>query len=739
MERRLPKLSVNALYRLKWLVGALMAFVSMTALLNLESLSRVPAVIGITAIGACIFFPKQYSSTPPIVWKVFAFIIVPLVSIDVLARETIPALLNLNTWLVIYRALNHQKRREEMQLVLLCLFLLVMTGMLTASLLLGLQLLFFSGLAIGFLTAGTILDSKSGGRSEEIDAYNAWQKHEGWFHLVRSSRYRNLAIGSAMFTALIGIAGVAFLFIPRVDIQNKVNLFNMKAASSQTGFSESVNLGEVTNIKNDTRVALRVDVSGEQIVPTTPYWRILALDSYNNGSFSISPNLKESLNDRGTTPYMAVRYWSDRRFSDMPSRDETRDRWTFFVEPGVSKFLPVLGSFKQFTFANLNELSIGPQFHVFSLRETPSRMVSYQLEGVDFNSNIPDVPADRFNETIMRRISQTEEFPSYSYPESLLGLPNDKAAKEYLDIIVQKITGGVPMDAVAFATRATQYLSESHNYSMSVNLPEASGLNDPVVRWLQSDLDGHCEFFASSLILLSRAAGFPSRVVIGYKGGAWNAFEKYYMVRNSDAHAWCEVFDGKDSWFRVDPTPGSDLPMAPQTTVPIEAQMGESDTLAYVDSLRMLWYRRIVNFDEQAQKEVVILMKDFFLAYIQVAEEWVISAAKEVYSWIVAPWSTKKFLYSMSSLVVAILVLLFQRKLALNYRELFLATFRRGDPIRCKASKVLKKYETKHRDLTDDAKGKRESVILDLKRLRFGRRDSWSNPRIVFKEARRWY
>lgn len=294
------------------------------------------------------------------------------------------------------------------------------------------------------------------------------------------------------------------------------------------------------------------------------------------------------------------------------------------------------------------------------------------------------------------------------------------------------------MDAVAFATRATQYLSESHNYSMSVNLPEASGINDPVVRWLQSDLDGHCEFFASSLILLSRAAGFPSRVVIGYKGGAWNAFEKYYMVRNSDAHAWCEVFDGKDSWFRVDPTPGSDLPMAPQTTVPIEAQMGESDTLAYVDSLRMLWYRRIVNFDEQAQKEVAILMKDFFLAYIQVAEEWAISAAKEVYSWIVAPWSTKKFIYSMTSLVVAILVLLFQRKLALNYRELFLATFRRGDPIRRKASKVLKKYETKHRDRTDDAKGKRESVIQDLKRLRFGRRDSWSNPRIVFKEARRW-
>ncbi len=738
MEQRLPKLSISDLYRLKWLVGALMALVSITALLNLDSLSKIPAVIGIVAIVSCILFPKLYASAPPLVWKIFALSIVPLVSIDILAKETVPALLNLNTWLVIFRALNHQKRREEMQLVLLCLFLLVMTGMLTASLVFGLQLLFFSGLAIGFLTAGTILDSKSGGKSEEIDSLKAWREHEGWVKLARSSRYRNLAIGSAMFAVLIGIAGFAFLFIPRVDVENKVNLFNMKAAASQTGFSESVNLGEVTNIKNDTRVALRVDVTGERMVPATPYWRMLALDSYNNGSFSISPDLKEMLNDGGTTPYMAVRYWKDRWFSDLPSRDAERDRWTFFVEPGVSKFLPVLGSFKQFTYANLGELSIGPQMHAFSLKETPSKMVSYQLEGVDFSSNIPDVPADRFSESSSRRINGIEESPNYSYPDSLLGLPNDEAARKYLDSVVLEITGGVPMDAVSFATRATQYLSEKHNYSMNVSLPGASDIEDPVVRWLRSDLDGHCEFFASSLILLSRAAGFPSRVVIGFKGGAWNAFEKYYMVRNSDAHAWCEVFDGKDSWFRVDPTPGSELPMVPQTTVPIEGQMGESDSLAYVDSLRMLWYRRIVNFDEQAQKEVAIQMKDFFLAYVQVAEEWAMKGVKEVYSWIVAPWSTKKFIYTMSSLVIAILILLFQRNLALNYRELLLATFRRGDPIRRKASKLLKKYETTQKILSDDAKEKRESVVQELERLRFGRRDSWSNPRIVFKEARRW-
>ncbi len=89
--------------------------------------------------------------------------------------------------------------------------------------------------------------------------------------------------------------------------------------------------------------------------------------------------------------------------------------------------------------------------------------------------------------------------------------------------------------------------------------------------------------------------------------------------------------------------------------------------------------------------------------------------------------------------VVAILVLLFQRE---KPRAKFIANYL-SPPLEgeirlgAKASKLLKKYEMKHTDLAGEAKGKREWVLEELKRLRFGRRDSWSNPRIVFKEARR--
>ncbi len=738
MERQSQRLSVHDLYRVKWLIGAFMALISVGALYNLKTHNWIPASVTVAAITLCVLLPKLYANAPAALWKIFAFSIVPLVSIDIFAKETVPALLNLNTWLILYRSLNHQKRREEMQLVLLCLFLLVMTGMLTASILFGLQLLVFAGLAISFLSIGTILDSKSAGASESIDPSDAWKEHSGWLNLAGSMRYRNVVIGSAMFSVLIGIAGFSFLFIPRVDVENKVNLFNMKGAASQTGFSESVQLGEVTSIKNDTRVALRVDVAGERVVPAMPYWRMLALDAYSNGGFSISPSLKEMLDDEDSTPYRAVRYWKDRWFADAPSRDQTRDRWTFFVEPGVSKFLPIVGSFKQFTYTNLNDVRIAPQMHAFALKETPSKMVSYQLEDVDFSARVPDVPAERMRDLSVRRVTNRVDSDSPEYPKTLLELPADEASRAYLSAVAREITGGAPINALEFATRAANYLSRTHSYSMNITLPPVTDIQDPVVRWLRSDLDGHCEFFASSFILLARAAGFESRVVIGFKGGAWNAFENYYMIRNSDAHAWCEIYDGVGNWIRVDPTPGSELPASPGSTVALESQIGESDSLAYVDSLRMLWYRRIVNFDEQSQKEVAIQLKDFFLAYMQVAEEWAIRAVKQIYDWIVAPWSLAKLFYTSTSLFIAVSILLFQRNLALNYRELLLAPFKRGDPIRRKASKLLAKSEQKRRKRSKGTPEDREAVISELKRLRFGRKETWPNPRLVFKEARRW-
>jgi transglutaminase-like putative cysteine protease len=65
---------------------------------------------------------------------------------------------------------------------------------------------------------------------------------------------------------------------------------------------------------------------------------------------------------------------------------------------------------------------------------------------------------------------------------------------------------------------------------------------------------GFCEHYASSFVFLMRAAGVPARVVTGYQGGEFNPLGGYMIVRQSDAHAWAEVWIDGRGWVRVDPT-----------------------------------------------------------------------------------------------------------------------------------------------------------------------------------------
>jgi hypothetical protein len=66
--------------------------------------------------------------------------------------------------------------------------------------------------------------------------------------------------------------------------------------------------------------------------------------------------------------------------------------------------------------------------------------------------------------------------------------------------------------------------------------------------------EGFCEHIASSFVVLLRAMGIPSRIVTGYQGGQVNSVDGYWVVRQSDAHAWAEVWLEGRGWVRVDPT-----------------------------------------------------------------------------------------------------------------------------------------------------------------------------------------
>lgn len=77
---------------------------------------------------------------------------------------------------------------------------------------------------------------------------------------------------------------------------------------------------------------------------------------------------------------------------------------------------------------------------------------------------------------------------------------------------------------------------------------------DPVDQFLFETRAGFCEHYASSFAVLMRAAGIPARIVTGYLGGEINPVDGFLVVRQSEAHAWTEVWIDGEGWTRVDPT-----------------------------------------------------------------------------------------------------------------------------------------------------------------------------------------
>jgi transglutaminase-like putative cysteine protease len=82
---------------------------------------------------------------------------------------------------------------------------------------------------------------------------------------------------------------------------------------------------------------------------------------------------------------------------------------------------------------------------------------------------------------------------------------------------------------------------------------------DPALDFLFQNKSGHCEYFATALALVARAAGVPTRVVMGYRVGEHSPFG-YYVVRDRNAHAWVEAWVPAAGWTTRDATPIEGLP-----------------------------------------------------------------------------------------------------------------------------------------------------------------------------------
>jgi transglutaminase-like putative cysteine protease len=141
---------------------------------------------------------------------------------------------------------------------------------------------------------------------------------------------------------------------------------------------------------------------------------------------------------------------------------------------------------------------------------------------------------------------------------------------------------GVPVER---ARALTTWLTHERTYRL---LPDPMPPADPLAAFLIEGRPGHCELFATSLAVLLRAAGIPSRLVDGFRGSEWNALGGYWLVRHADAHAWVEAWFPTLGWVTLDATPA-------QATVQADF------TTSVTDSAAAAWSQRVLALDGGAQ------------------------------------------------------------------------------------------------------------------------------------------
>ncbi len=114
---------------------------------------------------------------------------------------------------------------------------------------------------------------------------------------------------------------------------------------------------------------------------------------------------------------------------------------------------------------------------------------------------------------------------------------------------------------------------------------------DPLQDFLFESKSGHCEYFATSMVLLLRTQAIPARLVTGFLGAEYNPIEGYFIVRQSNAHAWVEAWmEEEGRWRAFDPTPPSGRPTGGR------ASLWSLATQAY-DYVLFRWDRYVLTYD----------------------------------------------------------------------------------------------------------------------------------------------
>lgn len=365
--------------------------------------------------------------------------------------------------------------------------------------------------------------------------------HDQTLSLKRNELIRVLSVALCMTLVTAPMTAVLFPILPRTAFP----LWNLFASTPEAsvGLSDKVELGTYRTAGTSHRLAFRAEVLRQ---PQPPYWRGIVLNRVTATGWS----------RQAAVPHEVI----------LPDKQLVRQ--TIYPEPTASNMLLGLDAV---TGTSLPRIRMMPDL-VFEYPRNITRRMSYTV----FSSTAGVL---RTAGTIQRSFYQQ--------------VPVELSAQ--IKQLARQIRQQGRTDAERLALAEQFFQHGGYRYSKT-NLPTGP---DALDQFLFNAKQGHCEFFASSLALLLRAAGVPTRVVGGYLGGDFNQMGGYYQVTEDQAHTWVEVYIVGTGWVRTDPS---------RFAINADQLWNQQQKPGLLARLRLLldmfdyrWNRTVVSYDFERQ------------------------------------------------------------------------------------------------------------------------------------------
>ncbi len=317
---------------------------------------------------------------------------------------------------------------------------------------------------------------------------------------------RRLRATGLLMLLSLPLAVIGFLLFPRLA-QPLWGLPD-NASEARTGLSESMAPGDIGALFIDDTPILRVSFSSRRPQTNALYWRGPVLSDFDGRTWTVSMWLRQY----EAPPLEAGAEWLEYELIQEP----TERRWVLALDvPGDP----------------LDATADNP----LRLNRDRSLIAQRSLTAVS-RHRLRSAPDARFDADLPRQLRQ-----------QFVALPGGFNQRTAELVAGWRARG---LDEAALVREALERFNREFTYSLA---PPPLG-RDSVDDFLFETREGYCEHFASAFTVMMRMAGIPARVVTGYHGGFYNAIGDYVLVRQSDAHAWSEIWMQGRGWVRVDPT-----------------------------------------------------------------------------------------------------------------------------------------------------------------------------------------